>query len=304
MQSPTTATKRVALALITIACLFSVYGQALAQGIGQVINLSGPLFVIKADGTRRVLSMGSSVEAGDTLATEEKTYARIKFIDTGELTLRPGTRFKVESYSFTQAEPAKDSAAFSLFKGALRTITGLVGKRGNQDAYRMATPTATIGIRGTQFLAEFVPLPDAAPRHASHPSYALPLLAALDPVARETRSDMPQGLFSLLPDPLLVAQAGPGSTASVEEPGRLAPGLYLQVLEGLVQLSNQGGVETYAAGQFGYVGSQTAPPQRLPANPGIEFEPPPAFNSPTPADGAPLPSSYQRSSSQDSCEVR
>jgi hypothetical protein len=30
-------------------------------------------------------------------------------------------------------------------------VTGLVGKRGNRDAYKLTTTTATIGIRGTQF---------------------------------------------------------------------------------------------------------------------------------------------------------
>ena len=36
-----------------------------------------------------------------------------------------------------------------MIKGGLRTVTGLVGKRGNQDAYRIGTTTATIGIRGS-----------------------------------------------------------------------------------------------------------------------------------------------------------
>ena len=36
-----------------------------------------------------------------------------------------------------------------MVKGGLRTVTGLVGKRGNQNAYRIGTATATIGIRGS-----------------------------------------------------------------------------------------------------------------------------------------------------------
>jgi hypothetical protein len=36
-----------------------------------------------------------------------------------------------------------------LLKGGLRTVTGLIGRRGNQNAYRIGTSTATIGIRGS-----------------------------------------------------------------------------------------------------------------------------------------------------------
>jgi hypothetical protein len=48
----------------------------------------------------------------------------------------------------------------SLLKGGLRAVTGLVGKRGNLDAYRVTTTTATIGIRGTDFTAIAIPAGD------------------------------------------------------------------------------------------------------------------------------------------------
>ncbi|MDX1434446.1 MAG: FecR domain-containing protein, partial [Gammaproteobacteria bacterium] len=41
---------------------------------------------------------------------------------------------------------------FSLLKGGLRTITGAIGKL-NRKAYQIRTPVATIGIRGTEYLA-------------------------------------------------------------------------------------------------------------------------------------------------------
>ena len=37
----------------------------------------------------------------------------------------------------------------------MRTVTGLIGKRGNMDGYRLTTPTAVAGIRGTGFGATF-----------------------------------------------------------------------------------------------------------------------------------------------------
>ncbi|MGB1110028.1 MAG: hypothetical protein ACPG4N_06715, partial [Gammaproteobacteria bacterium] len=46
--------------------------------------------------------------------------------------------------------PKQDSAIFSLIRGGLRVITGLISKR-RQEAVRFHTPVATVGIRGTAF---------------------------------------------------------------------------------------------------------------------------------------------------------
>jgi hypothetical protein len=118
---------------------------------GTVTHLSGPLFVSKAGGATRVLARNSVVEEGDTVITEKGTYARLKFSDNSEITLRPNTRLTITRYTYDQVKPKEDNAVFSLVKGGLRAVTGAVGKRGNQESYRMNTPVATIGIRGTVY---------------------------------------------------------------------------------------------------------------------------------------------------------
>ncbi len=124
---------------------------AAIASVGTVTNLSGPLFGKKADGSSRTLSVNSAVDQGDTLITEKRTYGRVKFTDGGDVTLRPGTTFVVESYFFDKGKPAEDKAVFGLIKGSLRAVTGQVNKRGNINAYKMKTSTATIGVRGTSF---------------------------------------------------------------------------------------------------------------------------------------------------------
>jgi hypothetical protein len=116
-----------------------------------VANLSGTLSALKPDGTVKLLSQKSEVEAGDVLSTEQNSYARIKFTDGGEVTIAPNSKLKIDAYGFDENAPEKDNFVFSLIKGGLRTITGLVGKRGNRDAYKLNTAVATIGIRGTHF---------------------------------------------------------------------------------------------------------------------------------------------------------
>jgi hypothetical protein len=116
---------------------------------GTVTHLSGTLAVTRADGSARILSRRSEVNPGDLLATQRDSYAQINFTDGSTMTLRPNTQMRIEDYSFTEERPQADSSFFRLLKGGLRTITGLIGKRGNQDAYRIGTSTATIGIRGS-----------------------------------------------------------------------------------------------------------------------------------------------------------
>jgi hypothetical protein len=266
--SPVTAIKLLAL------LLFLAWGSVQAAPAGQVINLSGPLFAVAGDGARRVLSVGSQVEAGETLITEAKTYAQVRFIDKGVVTLRPSTQFKIESFAFDEKAPEKDTAVFGLLKGALRSVTGLVGKRGNQDAYKMNTATATIGIRGTDYIATYVPAEETA---VSRAPYALPLLAALDlSWTGDTMSDIPAGglIDSAAIQTFLLAQAAP---PAIIPGGGLLPGLYVQVLGGQIQMSNGGGTQLFSAGQFGFTGSITQPPIVLPQNPGIQFTPPPTF---------------------------
>lgn len=117
--------------------------------VGQVQYLTGTLTVQKPDGSVRILSQKSPVAAGDTLTTQRDTFAQINFVDGSRTTLRPNTQFKIEDFKFSQEKPENDNLVFRLVKGGLRTVTGLIGKRGNLNAWQMRTNTATIGIRGS-----------------------------------------------------------------------------------------------------------------------------------------------------------
>lgn len=125
---------------------------ALAQGTVQY--LSGTLSAQRPDGTVRVLAERSTIAVGETITTQRDSYAQLRFSDGGQVTLRPETQVRIESYAYDEGRPERDSFAMQLFKGGLRSLTGLIGKRNNnRNAYRMVTSTATIGIRGTDYTA-------------------------------------------------------------------------------------------------------------------------------------------------------
>src|SRR5215831_13786384 len=132
----------------------------LAFAQGTVQYLSGTLSAQRPDGTVRVLAERSTIAVGEVITTQRDSYAQLRFSDGGQVTLRPETQVRIESYAYEEGRPERDNFAMQLFKGGLRSLTGLIGKRSNnRSAYRMVTSTATIGIRGTDYTAIDIPAP-------------------------------------------------------------------------------------------------------------------------------------------------
>ncbi len=252
-----------------------------AQVAGTVVRLSGPLLAKKGDGTVKVLAIKSEVEQGDTLVSEKNTYAMIKFIDNSEMVLKPATVFKIESFSFNEGKPEDDSATFSLVKGGLRAVTGALGKR-SKEKFALKAPTATIGIRGTTFLVDYIEPSEEAV--AALQAFLMASVASNDAMAGAE------------PLPIRLAAVPPAPVG-----GGLAPGLYVHVIDGIIHLTNQGGAQTFTAGQFGYTGSSLKPPVIVPNNPGLQFSPPPSFSQIQGSNSG--PSGSQKGSAVD-CVVR
>lgn len=141
------------VATLLLAILLFCPGLVLGEPIATVEVVDGTVFVKKDDGKRRIVSNGSKLDVGDTLTTEKDSYARLKFTDGSELAVRPSSSLRINDYRFQEWQPNGDNFSMRLLKGGLRTVTGLIGKRGNQDAYKLEGGTATIGIRGTEFIA-------------------------------------------------------------------------------------------------------------------------------------------------------
>lgn len=141
------------LLVIPLAVAFAAFAAVAHANTGTVTQLSGTLSVKKADGSVRILSQKSQVDSGDTVNTERDSYAQIRFSDGGQLTLKPNTTVKIQSFRFAEDRPQDDSFVYALLKGGVRAVTGLLGKR-SRDKYELETSTATIGIRGTTLTAD------------------------------------------------------------------------------------------------------------------------------------------------------
>lgn len=149
------------LALLTMVVV-ALPSYAAAEVSGKIGYMSGGLVAQRADGSVKVMGPKSEVSEGDLLLTSKDSYAQVVMNDGTKMTLRPNSNLKIESYKFKTDAPQADAAVFRLLKGGFRTVTGLIGKRGNKDAYQLRAAAATIGIRGTDFTSRLCATKDCA----------------------------------------------------------------------------------------------------------------------------------------------
>lgn len=137
--------------VFAVFCFFTQISWAAGEA-AVVASLTGTVSAQGTDGSMRVLAANSPLWPGDLIQTEKDSGVNIRFTDGGRVALRPNSRFLIEAYRHETLKPEDDSAVFQLVKGGMRTVTGLVGKRGKQDSYQNKTVTAVIGIRGTDYV--------------------------------------------------------------------------------------------------------------------------------------------------------
>ena len=121
-----------------------------ALPVGKLVFKRGKLKAIGFDEKERELGGYADIFEGDTLVTGDHSYAVIAFRDKGRVTLQSNSRFRIDEMRFSKKEPKRSSSLFTLLKGGLRAVTGLIGKL-NRKHYHMRTSIATIGIRGTGY---------------------------------------------------------------------------------------------------------------------------------------------------------
>lgn len=277
----------------TAALALALGAGAAWAGDGTVQQIAGTISVQKPDGSVRTLNRQSEVDKGDTLNTEKDSYVQVKFADGGVVTLKPNTRLKIENYNFDAKEPTKDSSTLSLLKGGLRMISGLIGHRGNADAFKANTATATIGVRGTTFTIEDCITTACVKRGATRVSMiGATEYASLDAdtqndgafspdpdrfnawVARDRIAAAAREKLLSLDDSLLAQNA---DTPECAGGNCLPPAVIVSVSDGEIVVANSSGPPvSFRAGQYGSISNFNARPLTLPGDPGLPIYQPPA----------------------------
>lgn len=142
----------MALIMLLALCM----QQAMAQAAANVHFVSGHVSATAPGESARVLAKGDDLFSGDRVDTAENGRVQMRFTDGGLVSLMPNTTFSIDEY-LHEAEADEDSSlVFGLLKGGLRTVTGSIGSV-KHDEYELKTPVATLGIRGTEYIAVLRP---------------------------------------------------------------------------------------------------------------------------------------------------
>lgn len=111
-----------------------------------VWRLRGDVFATSKLGVPRKLREGGTVFVGEQVRAAPNSEAVLKAGDAGIVAVRPGAEFVPER--FAAEGKSTDRQILRLITGSLRVITGWIGQL-NRNDHRIITPSATIGIRGT-----------------------------------------------------------------------------------------------------------------------------------------------------------
>lgn len=140
--------------VVALAAAYPTFSYS--AGAARIDFATGPVMAVSASGAQRPLNKGAEINSGEAVLTGDDGRAQLRFSDGGLVSLQPRTEFKIDDYRFAGKSGGEEKGFFSLIKGGMRTITGLIG-RTNRSNYQVSTSVATIGIRGTEYTAGLSP---------------------------------------------------------------------------------------------------------------------------------------------------
>lgn len=123
-----------------------------APSVASVALSVGDVKRISAQGAEVTLATGALIAEGDHIITGNNAVAILVFNDEGRVSLRANSELVVKHYK-QDPTGADTLLEFELVRGAVRQISGQAARK-QPERYRLNTPIATIGVRGTDFLAK------------------------------------------------------------------------------------------------------------------------------------------------------
>ncbi|MDH5517954.1 MAG: FecR family protein [Gammaproteobacteria bacterium] len=118
--------------------------------IGRVAFMRGQVSARSKHQKTRQIFVGGPLYEGDKVSTGLSSFAVIAFRDQSRVTLNADSEFEIKKHHYNENDASVSSVLMSLLRGGLRATSGLIGKS-NPAGYKMQTPVATIGIRGTGY---------------------------------------------------------------------------------------------------------------------------------------------------------
>lgn len=144
-----------------LACCTAAQALSAQPVVAQATMVIGQASIMRADGSATSVARGVEVRVGDTVRTELGGHVHLRFVDGGRVSVRPASSLQIDSYAYTEGKPQSGAIKFKLEEGVVRSITGDWGTAA-RDRFRLNTPVAAIGVKGTDFIVKATPESTAA----------------------------------------------------------------------------------------------------------------------------------------------
>ena len=140
------ATNLFALFVAILSISSNVYA---VENIGGIFEQSGkPGSIERTSGQTLTANLDTDIQSYDNVETENGRL-KIKFVDETQISLTEHTQIEITEYVY-DPNPSKSKMAMNFVAGTARFATGGLGLVPKENI-QVQTPTATIGIRGTDF---------------------------------------------------------------------------------------------------------------------------------------------------------
>ena len=135
----------VAIALLTLAA------PAIAADVG-LVKVSKGSVQIQRGSEKLPATVGAAIQPNDVIVTGADGSAGVTFIDNSLVSVGPNSVFAIDEYSFDTTTHQGEFQG-NLRQGRLAAISGKMVKQ-SPESMKIRTPSAIMGVRGTEFVVE------------------------------------------------------------------------------------------------------------------------------------------------------
>ena len=144
------------MALVGLFLLFlasATSGAVNDESIGSITAIEGEVYLSHRGDTAAFPAMlGDPIYLYDHIQTEKQSRVQLLFEDESLLNLAENTYIQITEHIYSPEENRR-SSVFRIMMGKVRAIVGRYF-RGAGSRYKVSTPTAIIGVRGTHFVVD------------------------------------------------------------------------------------------------------------------------------------------------------
>ncbi|MDH5376865.1 MAG: FecR family protein [Gammaproteobacteria bacterium] len=137
---------------LVLLVFLGISNTTFAQTVGTVIFSLGDVTGVHQNGEEWKVRRGDNVYLGDIIVTQAG-QAQIRMEDSGLIQINRNSKIRISDFHYSGDE-SKDKTTFDLLKGAMRSLTGNIGKQ-KKENFSLISPVGSIGIRGTDFLVRY-----------------------------------------------------------------------------------------------------------------------------------------------------